>query len=277
MPIALRKWTALYSIYFQESIAYRASMFIWTLTDAVPASIMPLVWLAAYATRVGQATGSGGAPTIAGFTPGQMVTYYMVMLLFSNFIVCHFMWDMAVEIKEGVWNVLLVRPVSIFETYLMRNLSWRVVRSLVFIPLFVGLVIAYGRLISGTTLYLGWELWVAVVLGHVLSFCFVFAMGLIALWVQEVHSIFGLYYIPMLFMSGQIVPPQVLPKWAYTVGLLFPFYYTTALPTEIAIGRVQPAAGHNAILVQILWIVICWLGAKVLWRAGIKQYTGVGM
>jgi ABC-2 type transport system permease protein len=275
--IAVRKWSALYSIYFQESIVYRATMFIWTLTDAVPAGIMPLVWIAAYSARIGHAPSAAGAPTIAGYSTDQMVTYYMVMLLLSNFIVCHFMWDMAFEIKEGVWNVYLVRPISIFEMYMARNLSWRVVRSIVFIPLFVFLLWAYHNLIAGVTFYWGWELWVAIALGHVLSFAFVFMMGLIALWVQEARSIFGLYYIPMLFLSGQIVPLAVLPKWAFNLGAIFPFYYTTAMPTELAVGRLAPAASHTGILMQLAWIAICLVAARVLWKFGIRQYTGVGM
>ncbi len=262
-----RKWKAIYNIYFQESMAYRANAMIWALTDTIPAAIMPLAWLSAY----------GGRSQIAGFDPKQMVTYYMMVLLFTNFITCHLMWEMAWEIKEGIWSTLLIRPVSVFEMYLVRNFSWRIVRTIVFVPMLIMLLLAYHNMFDFGHLYFGWELWASVILGHLVSFCFVFAMGLLALWFQETHSLFGLYYIPMLFLSGQMFPLSMLPKWAFILGALFPFRYTTAFPTEIAIGRTTGAAMYQGMLLQIAWIVISLLAAQVLWRRGIKQYTGVGM
>jgi len=47
----LRKVWAVFSIYFQDSLAYRGQAVIWILTDVVPALVMPLVWLSAYNGR----------------------------------------------------------------------------------------------------------------------------------------------------------------------------------------------------------------------------------
>jgi hypothetical protein len=88
----LSKLIALLKIYIADSLAYRASTFIWMLTDVVHCLVMPLVWLSAY----------GGRDAIAGYNPGEMVTYYVMIAFTTNFIVSHLMWDLAWEIKEGV-------------------------------------------------------------------------------------------------------------------------------------------------------------------------------
>jgi ABC-2 type transport system permease protein len=266
MSIAIRKWGALFSAYFQDGLAYRASGYIWLMTDAIPALIMPLVWLSAY----------NGRPTIAGYSPSQMVMYYLVMVTITNFITSHLMWEIAMEIKEGFFSVYLVRPISFFQHQFIRNLAWRTIRTGIFLPVGFVLLMIFKEYVQWGNFYLGWQVWVAILLGHTLSFTLVFAMSLLALWLQEAHSVYELYYIPSLFLSGQLVPLSILPTWALGISAILPFRYTLALPTELIVGRLSPEAGTQQILIQIIWITIAVISGQFLWRKGLKHYTGVG-
>lgn len=263
----LKIWKALFSIWLQDGLAYRASAVIWILSDTIPAMIMPAVFIAGMA--------QGGQ--IGGFDASQFVSYYLVMLLFANFITSHLMWDMAYEIKEGIFTNHLLRPVSYFQSSTVRNLAWRVMRTMLFIPIFGLLLLFYGKYLTNVHVYLGWEVWVAVVLGHIVSWCFVFMMTMLALFFTEVQSIFALYYFPMLFLSGQLFPIHLLPEWASKAAMFLPFYYTTGLPVELVVQRIAPATAHSLLAVQLLWIVVSLLGARLLWKYGLRHYTAVGM
>jgi ABC-2 type transport system permease protein len=267
MTATLRKWRAIFSIYFQDGIAYRASGLIWILTDLVTAVTMPLVWANA---------GSGGK-SIQGFTTSNFVLYYLCLLLLGSFITCHIMWEIAMEIKEGQFSAMLVRPVSFYQFTFLRNLSWRIIRTCLFFPFFLGLLWAYHKFLGGAHVYLGVEFWLALILGHLVSFSTVMMMSMLALFTQEAMAIFELYYVPMLFLSGQLFPISVLPDWARFLGKLFPFYYTTGAPTEILIGRVAGAAAWQTIGGQVIWVGISYGISKILWAKGLKHYTGVGM
>lgn len=262
----LRKWRAVFGIYFQEGLAYRASGLIWILTDVTTAVTMPLVW--AHAS-------SNGA--IGGFKTSDFVLYYLCMLMLGSFITSHIMWDLAMEIKEGQFSTALLRPISFYQLTYLRNISWRIIRCSLFGPFFILLLVLYRGLLGEATLYFGWEFWAALILGHLVSFTFVMAMAMLALYTQEVYSIFELYYIPMLFLSGQLFPVSLLPTWAATLAKFFPFYFTTGAPTEILIGRVSGSAAVQTIGIQVVWIVIAYFASKVLWRNGLKHYTAVGM
>ncbi|HRI44299.1 MAG TPA: ABC-2 family transporter protein [Fimbriimonadaceae bacterium] len=261
-----RQWRALFSIYFQDGIAYKASGLIWVLTDVATAVTMPLVWAAASA---------GGA--IQGFDQRAFVLYYLTMLLISCFVTCHYMWEIAWEIKEGIFSTYLVRPIGYMQLMFVRNFAWRIVRTMIFLPLFLLLIWAYGGYLGGQSLYLGWETWVAILLGHTLSFSFVMALGMLALFVQEATAIFELYYVPMLFLSGQLFPIALLPDWARNLAALFPFYYTTGFPTEVAIGRIGSTDALQGIGLQVAWIGGSLVLQRVLWAHGLRHYTGVGM
>jgi ABC-2 type transport system permease protein len=262
-----RKSKAVFSIYFQDSLAYRAQAVIWILTDVVPALVMPLVWLSAY----------NGRPAIGGYTPGEMVLYYLCMVTFTNFVVAHLMWDVAMEIKEGQFSVYLVRPFSYFQTTLIRNLAWRVFRLLVFVPMLALAVWIYAPHLTHTRFEWGPTFWLSLMMGHLVSFMLSYALGLLALFFQEVFSVYNIYYIPMLFLSGQLVPIGVFPEWLQALSRYMPFQYTVALPTEVFMGRVPDAVAWQGIGMQVAWTVSLYLLAKLFWRKGLLYYTGVGM
>ncbi len=262
----LRKWRAVMSVFFLDGLAYRAQGIIWILTDVSLAITMPLVWMAA----------AKGGP-ISGFTAADFVTYYLCVLLLNQFIQSHFMWDVAWEIKEGVFSAQLVRPINWLEFMMLRNLTWRCIRLGLFLPWFVLFVFLYRSQLGGTELYLGWQFWVSVALGHLVSVMTVLAMSLIALFVQEAFSIFELYYLPMLFLSGQLFPIALYPEWAQNLADWLPFYYTVGAPTEILVGRTPIGEMGPTMLVQAVWIVVMAFGFRFMWRFGLKHYTGVGM
>ncbi len=267
MRLWWRKSRAVFSIYFQDSLAYRAQAVIWILTDVVPALVMPLVWLSAY----------NGRTAIGGYAPGEMVLYYLCMVTFTNFIVAHLMWDVAMEIKEGQFSVYLVRPFSYFQTTFIRNLAWRVFRLIVFVPMLALAVWIYAPHLTQTRFEWGPTFWLSLVMGHVVSFMLSYALGLLALFFQEVFSVYNIYYIPMLFLSGQLVPIGVFPEWLQALSRYMPFQYTVALPTEVFMGRVPESLAWQGIGMQVAWTLSLYVLSRLFWRKGLLYYTGVGM
>jgi ABC-2 type transport system permease protein len=262
----LRKWKAVFGIYFQDGLAYRASGIIWIVTDLVTAVTMPLVWAAASKTG-----------DIAGYSTGDFVAYYLALFVIGSFVTSHIMWELAMEIREGQFTVALLRPMSFYAFTFIRNLTWRIMRTSLSLPFLLLLAFAYRHYLSGVQLHFGWEFWAALILGHLVSVTFVLMMSMLALFVQEAQAIFELYYIPQLFLSGYLFPIGVLPEWARNLSYFFPFYFTTGAPTEILIGRLSGAEASRAISIQLFWIVGAYLMAKILWKKGLKHYTAVGM
>ncbi|MBX3096852.1 MAG: ABC-2 family transporter protein [Fimbriimonadaceae bacterium] len=266
LRLTLRQVWAIVSIYIQEGFAYRASGVIWILTDMSTAVTMPFLWIAAAADG-----------PIKGFGAADFVAYYVVMLFVASLVQSHFMWEIGYEVREGIFSSQLIRPMNWYAFMLARNLAWRVVRTFYFIPFAILMLLMFWQWLAGVHLYWGWEVWVLLFLGHALSICFVLAMGLIALFTQETDSIFGLYYFPMLFLSGRMFPVDVMPDWVRVMAIFSPFYYTTGAPTEAIMGRLSPQLMVQAIGWQLIWITLSFVAYKFIWSRGLRQYTGVGM
>jgi len=264
----LRKWRAVFSIYFQDGIAYRSSGIIWVLTDVTTAITMPVIWIAA-------AHSNGG--TVGGFSVSQMVTYYLAMLLLNCFITSHVMWEIAMEVKEGQFSTALLRPISYYQFAFLRSLAWRIIRPALFLPFLLVIGLMFRGFLTASTFHVTPAFLTSVVLGHLVSFTFVMAMAPIAFFTQEVYSIFEIYYIPQMLLSGSMFPISVLPGWLAAVPKALPFYYTIGAPTDIVVGRISGANAWHTVAIQAAWVVTLYTVGKLLWRAGLRRYSGVGM
>ncbi len=266
MAATLRKAGAIFAIYFQEGIAYRASGLIWVMTDVTTAVTMPLVWATA---------AKSGA--IAGFGTSDFVLYYLCMLLIQCFVMSHLMWDVAVEIKEGTFSNTLLRPVDWTLLMFVRNFAWRVFRPVLFLPFFVLFLFLYRGYLGDAHVHFSLGFLLSMLLGHLVSFFLSLAVAMVALFTQEAMSIFELYYLPLMLLSGNVFPIAVLPTWAQRIAHALPFYATVGAPTEILVGRTPASAVPGILATQLVWIVVGYGIYRALWTKGLKRYAGVGM
>jgi ABC-2 type transport system permease protein len=266
---SVRRWLAVYSVFFQDALVYRGNALIWLMTDTMPAIVMPLVWLSSY----------NGRSAIHGFTPSNMVVYYMVVLFLTCVVESHIMWDMANDVKNGKFNVYLIRPFSYRGYMYASNVSWRLMRTVVFVPLFAVVLFIFRRWVhwDPASYDFGWDFWVAVVLAHFVSFSISYALGLLGLYVVEVHSIYMFYYLPLVIFSGQMAPLSFFPPKIAALAMMLPFGYTLGFPAQIFIRHVTGPAVWHGFLMQILWIAIATIAAEFLWRGGLKRYTAYGI
>ena len=262
----VRKAKAIFAIYFQESIAYRASGLIWVMTDVTTAVTMPLVW--ATAAKSGE---------IAGFGTSDFVLYYLCMLLIQCFAVSHLMWDVATEIKDGTFSNTLLRPVDWTLLMFVRNFAWRIFRPFLFLPFFLLFLFLYRGYLGDAHVVLSPVFFLSLFLAHLVSFTLGLAVSMIALFTQEAMSIFELYYLPMMLLSGNVFPIAVLPQWAQNVAHALPFYATVGAPTEMLVGRTPTTQVPMVLMTQIVWIAVSYGVYRVLWKKGLKVYAGVGM
>jgi ABC-2 type transport system permease protein len=174
-----RKWCRVFSVFVQDALVYRAVAVVWILTDTIPALVMPLLWRASF----------NGRATIAGFTPSDFTAYYLVLHFVTNLIQCHFMWEIATEIKEGRFSAYLIRPFSYRAMHYLGFLSWRLMRTLLFAPVFVLVAFLFRHHLHWNDYHAGIPFFVSLVLGHFVSFFVTYAFGLLALFFVETRSL----------------------------------------------------------------------------------------
>jgi len=262
-----RKLAALFQVYVAECFAYPATSVIWILADTFTALLLPAVWLAA----------AGPSGQVAGFSGREMVTYYLVTMTLAQFVTCHLMWDISFDIREGFFSAQIVRPFSFLAHCVARNLAWRLSKLILFLPIGVIFYLIYLGLSAPSALQFSVAFWIALALGHALSFLAAYTLALVALWTVEFQSILEIYYVPEQVLSGRLLPLATLPAWALAAGDFLYFRYTVAFPAEILMGKTTPEFLVRGFVTQAVWLFVLLLAAHVTLRAGMKKYTGHGM
>jgi len=257
----------MFGLFVQDALAYRAVAVIWILTDAVPSILNPLLWLAAF----------NGRQSIGGFAPSQMTAYYLILLAVTNIVQCHQMWEIGSDIKEGRFSAYLIRPFSYATMNYLSFASWRLMRTVMFLPIFCVAVLLFGHTLRWSDMHPTGFFFLSLVLGHLVSFSITYAYGLLALYFVETRSLFNVWYMFVILFSGQLAPIALFPPLLRTVAFILPFRYTVALPTEILLGKLNPHDIGIGIVLQIFWLIAGWLIARVLWTFGIRRFTGVGL
>lgn len=255
------KLWALFKLHLAEVFAYKWTAFIWVLGDLQLTLIMPIVWRAV-----------GG---VAGYGPSEVVTYYVLSMTVSQFVTSHLLWDIGFDIREGVFSSLLLRPIPHLLASVSRNLAWRVGKLALFIPFLLLLMPLYG-LPSMQGVRIDWSVIVAVLLGQTLAFLSAYCMAMVALWTTEFISLFEIYYMPELILSGRVVPLASLPSWAQSLAGMTHFRYTVSFPVELALGKLSGAEIQFGFVLQAVWTLVFYGLARLLFTKGVRQYSGFG-
>jgi ABC-2 type transport system permease protein len=116
----------------------------------------------------------------------------------------------------------------------------------------------------------------SVVLGGALAFLGGWVVATSAFWTTRVHAISTLWDRAVFIFAGQIAPLALLPGVLQTIALVLPFGYMLGVPAEILQGAVDVPTALALIAVQAAWVIVFYALLQVVWRAGVRQYSGVG-
>ena len=82
------------------------------------------------------------------------------------------------------------------------------------------------------------------------------------------------WFIAYLFLSGMIAPLKVFPEPIHRIVLMTPFPYLIDFPVSILIGI--PVDLTKGFLAIIGWFLLFLGMNRLLWRAGLRKYSGMG-
>ena len=251
---------------FASMLQYRASLFIWMIGQVLEPLIYLVVWSTVAASRGG---------SVGDFTAAQFAAYYIAFMLVNQMTYTWIMWEYEYRIREGLLSPALLRPVHPIHADIAENVS----SKLVTLP--VMLLIA-GALAFVFKPQAALHLWAvlafipAIVLALLVRFLVEWTLAQAAFWTTRVSAINQVYFVLMLFLSGQIAPLELFPRPIQVLAYLLPFHWMIGFPVELVLGRVAPLDALIGIGAQAAWLGVSFLLLRLVWRAGIRIYSAVG-
>ena len=260
----------LYIQQFKTTLAmmfqYRASLVIWMIGQVLEPLVYLIVWSIVSAS-------SGGS--VGGYTPSDFAAYFIVLMLVNQVTYTWIMYEFEYRVREGILSVALLKPVHPIHSDVADNISSKMITLPIMILIAVGLAVAFHASISPSP----WAILIfipALLLAFLIRFLLEWTLAQAAFWTTRVGAINQIYFVVMLFLSGQIAPLTLLPFPVQAVSFLLPFRWLINFPVELLLGRltlVQTLIGLGA---QFSWLVISVFLVRFVWRAGVRIYTAVG-
>lgn len=269
MTALFDKYRHVFAMGLQSGLVYRWNFLIRVLFSLLHLAALFALWGAAYS----------GQHDIGGFNFRETMSYFLCLVI-ANYLISAFNEDYQIgeEIRGGTINQFITKPIDYYCYRLTIFFANRLVTAVVVaVPILACLPLLAEYLPHGID---GWR-WVAVVPSIVLSamiqFSIAYCFGLLAFWFLEIQSIIILSFAIETLLSGQVFPLDLMPKALFTISQWLPFYYQAYFPVAIVTGRVPDlAAAQHGILIQVGWVVLFVIGARILWHRGLRRHTAVG-
>ncbi len=251
---------------------YRFAILIWAVWGFVGPLISLAVWSATTAARGGAVT---NAATGAAFSRADFAAYFLVFMIYGHLTMSWDAFEFAWRIREGSLSHQLLKPVHPIHRDAAYNISFKLLTSAMVLPAWVLLFI----LLRPTPPRFWWAPLAslpALALAAVLRYVWQYSLAVIAFWTTRVEAINQLYFVLDGFLAGRFAPLALLPGWLGALAAYTPFRGMGAFPVEMALGRVPPSQILPGFLLQLVWLAVGVVLFRVLWSAGVRQYSAVG-
>ena len=262
------KWLILRTA-MEERLTYRADFAFSTLVRFLPIVTQIFLWSAIFQNKSGR--------SIHGYNLREMVSYFLLVMLTRAFSsMPGLSTGIAGSIADGSVRKYLIQPVDMLD-----HLFWhRVAHKLVYYVVAAGpFALVFWLCRAHLPVWPGWPVMLAFVSSLLMSFVIGFLIealiGLIAFWFLEVSSLIFIYMMLSYFLSGHMIPLELLSQWIPFVDYL-PFRYLAYTPTAILLGKIPREHLPVELLIQACWIAGLFILNRYTFHRGVLRYSAFG-
>lgn len=258
---ALRLTSVLLSTYYAYMLEYRAELLFWVLSGSLPLILMG-VWA--------QAAAEGDF----GLSSLEFVRYFIAVFFARQFSIVWVIWDFEHQVVEGTLSPKLLQPLDPAWHHFASHVAERFARM----PFVIGVLgiffLVYPSAFWVPSLSRLLLALVVLQLAFVLRFIMQYTFAMLAFWTERANAVENFWFLPYLFLSGIIAPLEVFPPAVRDVVAWLPFPYLIHFPASLLLGIEADIA--RGLFTMLMWIGFFFLINRLLWRKGLRHYSGMG-
>ncbi len=261
-----RKYRSLARIAMQNSLAHRGAFLVNMSASLIYVAAMFYLWRAIFANQ----------SRVAGYSWEELKAYLLVAFLSSTLLSWYSETRIAGQVLDGSVAMDLLKPLDFQAARLAETLGTSVFEGGVTALMVCLVLVLFRGVIAPPDIAMAALFLVSLAAGLLIKFGVVYLAGLICFWTSSaIGVIWARAAITSLF-SGALVPLAFFPPWLETLALALPFQGIVYTPAAIYLGRVNTLGALRLVALQFIWVLLLWLGGKLLWRWGVRQITVYG-
>jgi ABC-2 type transport system permease protein len=274
----LSKYMAIFRVSFAERMTYRVDFLIGTVLRFLPMITTILLWQAIYDGS--KPAGAAGANEfeLGGFRYREMIAYLLltnISRMFSS--MPGLAGGVAREIREGTMKRYLVQPIDMIGYLVAYRIAHKITYIITsFVPYFILFFVCRSYFDGFPDALTLAAFAAALVVSFLVGFFFEASVGMVGFWFLEVTSLLYIVMTLNFFISGHMLPLDLLPEPWRTILIYLPFQYMAYFPAVVFLGKVKGAALVFHLLVGLAWAFFFIVLARVLYRLGLRRYSAFG-
>lgn len=267
---SLVKYARIFRVALIERMTYRSDFLVGTVLRFLPIVTTVLLWRAIYE--------GSGQTELGGFNYREMIAYLLltnISRMFSS--MPGLAGGIAREVREGTLKRYLIQPLDLLGYLLSSRVAHKVAYiTMSFLP-YAGLFYICRDYFDGFPDPLQMLAYaVSLILAFVVGFYFEASVGMVGFWFLEVTSVLYIVMTLNFFISGHMLPLDLLPQpWSGLLKVL-PFQYMAYFPAVVFQGKVRGTELLLHLALELFWAVAFAVLARTLYRAGLKRYSAFG-
>lgn len=261
----IRAAPTLLRIGLADAFAYRAEFLVWVLTTT-----LPLIMLALWSAAV-----QAGGP-VGRFGQADFVAYYLAALIVRQMSGSWVVWELNMEIRQGILPMRLVRPLHPLVYYAAESLAALPMRGIIAIPVAALLLATVGKgHVTHDPLLLA--MFVLSLLGAwLLQFAVLAIIGTLGMFIESSLALFDVWLGLFSVLSGYLVPLELFPRWVHPLTHWMPFRYILGFPVELLTRGLSRSQAAEQLAIQWGFALLIAFLASRLWHAGLRRYEAYG-
>lgn len=263
----MKKYLSFFRLRFIMGLQYRSAAIAGILTQFFWGFMEVLIYKAFYEAE----------PWAFPMTFSAMVSYIWIQQAFLAFFMA---WFMEAEIFEVIvsGNIAyeLCRPISIYNMWFSRSLANRLSRAVLrcFPILIIASCLPEPYNLTAPKNMMAFSLFfLTMVIGLFVMVAFCMLIYVLTFFTVSQKGLYIVFVSSVEFFSGAVIPLPFFPEKIRKIFELLPFAAMQNVPLRIYSGDLAGKGLRQAIILQILWLLIFLVVGKVLCSYGEKRVT----
>ena len=266
------RWAGqVFSLELRKTLSYRLDFWVQFLTPIVgQMGVSYFLWQAVFEAREVQ--------TLGGMSFKAFLLYYLCVALVDKIVLAGWRGGISNDIYEGSLSRYLVYPVSFFGYRLAIHFAGALFSVLQLLLVLLTWLLIFGAPpdLSLSAFSVAGGVGTAV-LTSLLCFCMNCILDFVAFWADNVWSLQVMLRFAVQLLGGAMIPLSLFPERARQIVSWLPFPALISLPVRTLLGQVTWSEWTHAMLVALVWTGVFIFVMRVVWRRGLRQYSGVGL
>lgn len=264
----IRRYYEVAKINFKVQLIWRFDVVVNMMFTIIKILFAYILWKAVF----------GENKIVSGFTFNSMLSYYIISSFLSGIDMSKSTSEeICNRVKLGTFSKYMIIPINVQNYFIAKNFGmtcfyfvFNMISAFVWIFIFkldfaftsnpVQIVISILMIFLGLIFMMQLHFFIGI-----LSFKFL-EIGFFRMIIENISE----------FVTGTMIPLILLPEVLVTVMKVFPFYYTTYLPSMLLIGRNSNEAVQGLIIIS-LWVLLFFILNKIMYKRMRTLFDGVGI